>query len=162
MGGNKPVSQEIVRLVFQLRYDGWNRREIGMISPTGGVCLVRVNGNLNALGYEEILFDHLVPFLEEHGRSSFIYQQDNVPIHTAKRMKGFFDREGIEVSGCPAKSPDLNPIEKLWGGMKRWIQRKHPKNLQELHELVNEAFTALYDEEYCKKLYASMLKDLKG
>ena len=61
----------------------------------------------------------------------------------------------------PADSPDLNPIEKLWGRMKRWIQRKHPKNLQELHELVNEAFTALYDEEYCKKLYASMLKDLK-
>ena len=34
----------------------------GMISPTVGVCSVRVNENLNALGYEEILFDHLVPF----------------------------------------------------------------------------------------------------
>ena len=29
MGRNKPVSQEVVRLVFQLRYDGWNMREIG-------------------------------------------------------------------------------------------------------------------------------------
>ena len=74
-----------------------------MISLTVGVCLVRVNENINALGYEEILFD-LNPFLEEHGRSSFIYQQDNAPIHTAKRMKGFFDREGIEVLGWPAKS----------------------------------------------------------
>ena len=44
-----------------------------MISPTVGVCSARVNENLNALGYEEILFDHLVPFLEEPGRSSFIY-----------------------------------------------------------------------------------------
>ena len=34
----------------------------GMISPTVGVSSVRVNENLNALGYEEILFDHLVPF----------------------------------------------------------------------------------------------------
>ena len=67
MDRNKPVSQEVVRLVFQLRYDGWNKGEIGMVSPTGGVCLVRVNANLNALGYDEILFDHLVPFLEEHG-----------------------------------------------------------------------------------------------
>ena len=62
MGRNKPVSQEILTLVFQLRHDGWNKRKIGMISPTDGVCLLRVNGNLNALGYEEILFDHLVPF----------------------------------------------------------------------------------------------------
>ena len=67
------------------------------------MCSVRVNENINALGYEEILFDHLVPFLEEHGRSPFIYQQDNASIHTAKRMKGFFDREGIEVFGLACK-----------------------------------------------------------
>ena len=90
------------------RSNGQHQRR--MISPTDGVCLVRVNGNLNALGYEEILFDHLVPFLEEHGRSSFIYQQDNAPIHTAKRMKGFFDREGIEVLGWPADLPDREPL----------------------------------------------------
>ena len=77
---------------------------------TVGVCSVRVNENLNAVGYEEILFDHLVSFLEEHGRSLFIYQQDNAPIHTAKRMKGFFDREGVEVLGWPAKSPDPSRI----------------------------------------------------
>ena len=55
----------------------------------------------------------------------------------------------------------MNPIENLWGRMKRWIQRNHPKNLQGLDKLVNEAFTALCDEEYCKKLYVLVLKRLE-
>ena len=29
MGCSKRVSEEVVRLVFQLRYDGWNKRKIG-------------------------------------------------------------------------------------------------------------------------------------
>ena len=54
----------------------------GMICRDGPVCLVKVTGNLNAMGYEDILFDNLVPFLEQHGHSDYIYQQDNAPIHS--------------------------------------------------------------------------------
>lgn len=132
----------------------------GMICRDGPVCLVKVTGNLNAMGYEDILFDNLVPFLEQHGHSDYIYQQDNAPIHTANRLREFFFREGIQVLKWPAKSPDLNPIENLWGLMKVWIQKKGPKNLVELDKFVFEAFNELCTKEYCESLYNSVPKRL--
>ena len=40
--------------------------------------------------------------------------------------------------------------------MKRWIQKKNPRNLQELDKLVVESFTTLCTKSYCDKLYGSM------
>ena len=40
--------------------------------------------------------------------------------------------------------------------MKRWIQKKNPRNLQELDKLVVESFTTLCTKSYCGKLYGSM------
>ena len=44
-----------------------------------------------------------------------IFQQDNEAIQTSKLMKDGFKTKNIEVLVWPNKSPDLNPIENLWG-----------------------------------------------
>ena len=31
---------------------------------------------------------------------------------------------GMECDGAPPYSPDLNPIEKFWANMKRWLRQQ--------------------------------------
>jgi hypothetical protein len=58
------------------------------ISKKGATSICIINGSVDAVGYQEILSTHLVPFLNTvMPRGQF--QQDNAPAHTAKSMKTF-------------------------------------------------------------------------
>ena len=47
----------------------------------------------------------------------------------------------------PAESPDLNPIEKVWGSMKTYLTDKHkPRNLEELKERTKDYWKKLTPE----------------
>ncbi len=51
--------------------------------------------------------------------ADFIFQQDLAPAHTAKDTKSCFNDHAVTVLDWSANSPDLNPIECLWGIVKR-------------------------------------------
>ena len=66
---------------------------------------------------------------------------DNASFH-----KSLLVREAIEAAGCklvylPPYSPDLNPIEKFWANLKRWINQ-HVPYMEDLHKAISFFFVA--------------------
>jgi transposase len=48
-----------------------------------------------------------------------IFQQDNAPPHTSKKTMKYFQEQKVSILPWPAHSPDLNPIENIWGMIKK-------------------------------------------
>ncbi len=90
-----------------------------------------------------------------YGDADFIFQQDLAPAHSAKATSTWFKDHGIPVLNWPANSPDLNPIEKLWGIVKRKMRYARPNNAEELKATIRATW-ALITPEQCHRLIDSM------
>ncbi len=84
----------------------------------GPLCFLK--STVNAAIYQEILEHFMLPSADKlYGDADFIFQQDLAPAHTAKGTKSWFNDHGVTVLDWPANSPDLNPLENLWGIVKK-------------------------------------------
>ncbi|WP_410521319.1 transposase [Candidatus Tisiphia endosymbiont of Sialis lutaria] len=56
--------------------------------------------------------------------SGEVVVMDNASFHKSKKTKELIESVGCKLIFLPPYSPDLNPIEKFWANMKRWIKNK--------------------------------------
>ena len=134
----------------------------GAMSSAGFGKLCFLKSKVNATVCSNVLEHFMIPSAEElYGGADFIFQQDLAPAHTARSTKTWFDAHAITVLDWPANSPDLNPIENVWGIIKRKMRDTRPKNKEELTASINEIWASITPRQ-CHRLIASMPQRIKA
>ncbi len=126
----------------------------------GPLCFLK--STVNAAIYQEILEHFMLPSADKlYGDADFIFQQDLAPAHTAKGTKSWFNDHGVTVLDWPANSPDLNPIENIWGIVKRKMRDTRPNNADDLKATVKETWASIPPQQ-CHKLITSMPRRIEA
>jgi hypothetical protein len=80
-----------------------------------------------------------------------ILQEDNDPFHGTRSelnvAKQLNDSNWIPTLVHPAQSPDLNPMEAIWGILKQRIRRRKWNNLEQLKRVLQDEWSKITIEE---------------
>uniref|UniRef100_A0A8C7PQS2 Tc1-like transposase DDE domain-containing protein n=1 Tax=Oncorhynchus mykiss TaxID=8022 RepID=A0A8C7PQS2_ONCMY len=109
----------------------------GCMSAAGTGELQFIEGTMNANMYCDILKQSMIPSLRRLGRRA-VFQHDNDPKHTSKTTTALLKKLRVKVMDWPSMSPDLNPIEHLWGILKRKVEECKVSNINQLCDVVME------------------------
>ncbi|KAG0429845.1 hypothetical protein HPB47_023240 [Ixodes persulcatus] len=119
----------------------------GMLTFDGLGALHRVNGSFNTEAYLDVIQHIMLPFLlgGPHPDVHFLLQQDRNPVHTARRVRRCLVDLCIEEMLWPPKGADMNPIENVWGLMKKRLSKRRlaDSSRDALWQAVQDEWTSL-------------------
>ena len=127
----------------------------GCFSYSGKGKLVILDNTINSIRYQQILCENLIESANTMNLNEFIFQQDNAPPHTSNLLKLLFRENQVELLPWPANSPDLNPIENIWGYISLELSKRNVKSINDMKSQILDIWENL-DIKYLQKLSDSM------
>lgn len=134
----------------------------GYITAFGFGELCEISSKMKSEEYISILDEVYKPSMQamfEDERANFVLMQDNAPTHTSIQTKRYFDTHPdiTILQNWPSKSPDMNPIENVWGNMTRdWHVNAPISREAILNEAKQRWDDMIGDTEYITHLYQSI------
>lgn len=112
---------------------------------------------LNSTRYIAILETHLLPSVVRIAGKECIFQQDNAPCHSSKEVNAWLKQKKIKAMKWPAYSPDLNPMENLWGVLSRkvYADGRQFEDIESLKEKIVESWDDI-EVKMCRDHIESM------
>jgi transposase len=116
---------------------GWCKKNKKLIGKKSGKYYHRINiiaGLVNNKSIAPLIFNGccnaklfeawIEQFLIKELKPGQIVIMDNASFHKSLKTKELIESVGCTLLFLPPYSPDLNPIEKFWANMKRWIKNQ--------------------------------------
>ena len=106
--------------------------------------LVLCSGGVDSLEYRSLIEQsQMISDLDpRYGSGEYFFVQDGAPAHNATCSHLYLKKRCSFVKCWPPNSPDLNPIEHVWGAIKRIIKSKKIETKEELVQTVLEAWNS--------------------
>lgn len=151
-----------INLAPTVKHGGGGVMVWGCMSSGGVGELVFIDGIMDKKVYMDILKANLKKSAEKLNlSSSFYFQQDNDPKHTAHDVRMWLAYNTPHVLPHPPQSPDLNPMEHLWEELDRRVKKRPVSTKAELKQALMEEWLGI-GEETTKKLVHSMPNRLEA
>lgn len=95
----------------------------GGITAHGRTPLVINDRNLTGIWCRDNIFQHVLPFIQNHGQQTTL-QQDNARPQVACVVLDFLRQQNVNVMPWSAVSPDLSLIEHVWDEMEHHLRNR--------------------------------------
>lgn len=131
----------------------------GCMAADGVGKMFVCEGRMNSEKYINVLDTTLIPSLTsiygDTNSDGVKFQQDNAPCHKSAVTMRWLSDNDVALLEWPAQSPDLNPIEHLWGILKRRIKDHSITSKSALKNVLKQEWESISPNE-CAKLVRSM------